>query len=358
MQPVADVQGLGAHQGAGVVVQAILRFLQCWHRLRGQRRGLGYRGRRREFDRPCRGRLALGDPRKRRVQCVDGRLRRAAGTSGAGENGLQLAFRQRLEGVGRAAIMGPVERDQQAVDGVLRRPVAGGVAAFAQHDLGEVVGRMAIQETGDDRRQVTPAAAARKLGGDGGARMLQPLSAALGFRTALLRQLEPPAMLRKVLAQLLLQGLENGHVLVELRHQPVDGLVDAAQQLALLRRFAMVAFAGLGHGIEQAARRMFLVQEQPAILHCDLDVGHQHPPDHAPDVGVVLRAVKEHVEQQRNQVHRVAVQPVEVQVVARHAQLARALRHLLAQLGGQRPAIAGTRHRHGRGGVALHQRQH
>ncbi|WP_297095944.1 hypothetical protein [Thermomonas sp.] len=180
---------------------------------------------------------------------------------------------------------------------------------------------------------------------------------ALGFRGALLGQLEALAMLRHVGAQFGLEGLEDRHVLVELGHQAIDGVVDAVEQRLLLRRFAMVALAGFGDGVQQAPRRMFLEHEHAAVLHRDLDVRHQHAADLAADVGVELRTVEQHVEQQRDQVHRVFVESIQLQVVALHPELARALHHLPADLHGERVFPVAMGELQLRRQVALQQRQ-
>ena len=95
------------------------------------------------------------------------------------------------------------------------------------------------------------------------------------------------------------------------------------QQFAFLRAVAMVAFAGLGDGIEEAPRGMALVQEHAPILHRDLDVGHQHPADLAAHVGLEIALVEQHVEQHADQVDGVFLHVRQVEVVAAHAEPAR-----------------------------------
>jgi hypothetical protein len=69
---------------------------------------------------------------------------------------------------------------------------------------------------------------------------------------AALGQLDAAVVLLEEGAQLLLEGLEDRDVLVELGDQAVDGLLGLVQQLALLRAFALVAFHRLGQRVQQA----------------------------------------------------------------------------------------------------------
>ena len=232
--------------------------------------------------------------------------------------------------------VGMVECHQHVADRQHRLFMLGRSVAVAQHHLHDVVRGIAGQEFIHHCRQFAFAAMLCQQGIGGTAGMLQAFAPALGFRGPLFRELEALAMLRHVRAQFLLQRLEDRDVFVELRDQAVDRLVHAPQQLAFLRRFAMVAFAGLGDGVEQPARGMLLEQEHAAILHRHLHVWHQHATDLAADVGVVLGTVEQHVEQQRDQVDGILVQAVQVQVVPGHAKLLGTGDHLLAQLFGKR----------------------
>jgi hypothetical protein len=118
-------------------------------------------------------------------------------------------------------------------------------------------------------------------------------------------------MLGKEIAELLLQHHENGDVLVELGHQPLDHFLDLAHQVALGRAFALIALAGLGQRVEQASRRMGLLHEHLAIQQRDLD--RRAPPvcRSAPRRHGQVALVQQHVEQHADQVDRVLVHRVE-----------------------------------------------
>ena len=135
-------------------------------------------------------------------------------------------------------------------------------------------------------------------------------------------------------------------------------MVNVVEQLLLLRRLTTIAFAGFGHGIEQAPCRVFLVQEHAAILNRDLDERNQHTADFLADIGIVLRPIQQYIKKQSDQVDGIAIKPIQRHVVASDPQLACALRHLLAQLASKRLRLAALRGRHGhRVSLALHQRQ-
>ena len=74
------------------------------------------------------------------------------------------------------------------------------------------------------RARISAAAAARACS--------EPFAPELCLRRAPFRQLETFAVLRHVRPQFLLQRFEDGHALVELGHDAVDGAVDAIEQFA------------------------------------------------------------------------------------------------------------------------------
>ena len=304
------------------------------------------------------GALALGQARDRILHQVQRALRRDAHAAGTGEDRLQLCPRERRQ-VGRiGAQLRVVEGQQDGVDRSERLVIRKRRPAFAQHHLGEVVGGVAGEELVDHARQLARAAAGLHVAAHLQPRLLELFPPVLGLGGTLLRQLGTLAVLRHVAAQLLLQHLEDRHVLVELGDQAIDDIIHALEQLALLGGFAVVALAGLGHGVEQPPRRMLAREEHAAVGHRDLDVGHQHPPDLVPYLAVVLRPIQEDVEQQCDQVDGVLVQAIQLEVVAGDADLACAAHHLLAQLLPQRELAAARRiHAHA-AGFALQQVQH
>jgi len=154
-------------------------------------------------------------------------------------------------------------------------------------------------------------------------------------------------------------GSDVPRVLVEPGHQAIDGVGAPVAQRLFLRRIAAVAFAGLGDRVQQAPRGMFLEQEHAPVGNRDLDIGDQHAADLAADVGVELRAVQQHIEQQCDEVDRILVEAIQVQVVPGDAELARVPGHALAKLVSQRAmALARLARDHGGvGHVLLHQRQ-
>lgn len=126
--------------------------------------------------------------------------------------------------------------------------------------------------------------------------MFQALATTLRFSRTTLGQLDALAVLLHEGAQLVLERLENRQVFVEVGDKAIDGGIEPIEQFAFLWSIPMVAFAGFRDHVEQASRRVGLVQEHAPVLDRHLDVRHQHAADLAAHVHVELRTVKQDVE--------------------------------------------------------------
>ena len=214
------------------------------------------------------------------------------------------------------------------------------------------------QEFGHRLRQRTLAQAAADFELGALARQFQPLLAALDLGGAALGDFDPAPVLVEEVAELLFQGHEDGQVLVELGHQPLDDLLDLGQQAALGRALALVALAGLGQGVEQAPRRMGLLHEHAPVQQGDLDEGNDQPADQFARMALQVALVQQHVEQHAHQVDGVLVLGIEPGTGRVHAHLARVGQHFALEPLRQRLAVIADRRAQGRAGLGLQQGQH
>jgi hypothetical protein len=149
---------------------------------------------------------------------ADGFVRGLAGDAGTGEHAFDWLAQVLQRGIGAAGRLAFARQqvDQGIGDRERGIPV-GAVGAFAQRDHRQVVRPAARQEVGDRQRQVLALDAVAQLRRGKRARLLEAFLAALRLGRAAFGQLDAAVVLFEEGAQLLLEGLEDGDVLVELR---------------------------------------------------------------------------------------------------------------------------------------------
>ena len=135
------------------------------------------------------------------------------------------------------------------------------VLALAQQRLHEMVTPRRRQEIAHRLRQRSRREATLQHDVRGGAGLAQALAAEARLRGALLLQFDAAALLGQQFLELGMRQLEHRDVFVELCDDTLGDRGRALEQVAVLRRGAGVVLAGLGEGVEQAARGMHAFDE-------------------------------------------------------------------------------------------------
>jgi len=104
-----------------------------------------------------------------------------------------------------------------------------------------------------------------------------------------------------VLLHLAAGVLEDGLVAFVLLHHGLDRLMQLLQQLRVHVLLAQPGGAGLGHGVEQVARRMLRAQEEVAVAQGGLHHRHLQPHQHVGGGRIVLHLAFDFVVEQVQQ---------------------------------------------------------
>ena len=229
--------------------------------------------------------------------------------------------------------------------------------SVAQEHLHQVVLPMLFEELRGHRRQRPSGHALRKRGGRLQARLQQALASVHGFRGASLDDFRAPALLLQQVIQFLRGDLEDRHVLVVFGDHARHRRRRALEQLAVLRRSAVVALATQGQRIEQAARRVVRPHEEVLVGERDAHVRHHQSREQPARLPGQRMGLQQRFEHQPDHVDRVFVMLAEAGVLGIQTQAARGIEQLVANRQVQ-VAVAGQGEFERLDHVALEQRGH